>query len=133
MATKYGIQYELFLAMMYVESGFNASKISSTNDYGMCQINRSNHSYLTKQLGITNFLDPYQNMQAGAFFLARYFRSWGKSVSDTATLELHALNSYNWGDGAYKKYLAKGNDATSWYYGKKVVAARDRLVASGHF
>ena len=133
MATKYGVQYELFLAMMYVESGFNPNKISSTNDYGLCQINISNHSYLRKKLGVSNFLDPYDNIQAGAFFLARYFNSWGKSVSDRATLELHALNSYNRGDGSYKKYLAKGNTATSWYYGKKVVAARDRLVSAGHF
>lgn len=133
MAKKYGVPYELFLSMMYVESGFQAHKISSTNDYGMCQINKSNHSYLTRQLGVTNFLDPYQNIQAGAFFLARYFKSWGKSASDTATLELHALNSYNRGDGSYKKYLKQGNTATSWYYGNKVVAARDRLVANGHF
>ena len=131
MATRYGVPYELFLAMMYVESGFQPNKISSTNDYGMCQINIGNHAYLTRQLGVTNFLDPYQNIQAGAFFLARYFKSWGASVSDQATLELHALNSYNRGDGSYKKYLAQGNSATSWYYGNKVVAARDRLVANG--
>jgi len=131
MAIKYGVPYELFLAMMYVESGFQAHKISKTNDYGMCQINKGNHAYLTRQLGVTNFLDPYQNIQAGAFFLARYFRSWGASVSDQATLELHALNSYNRGDGSYKKYLAQGNTATSWYYGNKVVAARNRLVANG--
>ena len=84
-------------------------------------------------MGITNFLDPYQNMQAGAYFLARYFNSWGKSVSDRATLELHALNSYNRGDASYKKYLRNGNSATSWYYGKKVVAARDKLLQTGHF
>jgi len=131
MATRYGVPYELFLAMMYVESGFQPHKISSTNDYGMCQINISNHSYLTRQLGVTNFLDPYQNIQAGAFFLARYFKSWGATVSDQATLELHALNSYNRGDGSYKKYLAQGNTATSWYYGNKVVDARNRLVANG--
>lgn len=133
MCSKYGAPYELFLAMMYVESGFQPNKISSTNDYGLCQINKSNHSYITKQIGVTNFLDPYENIQAGAFFLARYFKSWGKSVSDQATLELHALNSYNRGDGSYKKYLKQGNSATSWYYGNKVVAARDRLVANGSF
>lgn len=133
MATRYGVPYELFLAMMYVESGFNPNTISKTNDYGMCQINKGNHAYITRQLGVTDFLDPYQNIQAGAFFLARYFVSWGASVSDPATLELHALNSYNRGDGSYQKYLAQGNTATSWYYGNKVVAARDRLVANGHF
>lgn len=133
MASKYGIQYELFLALMYVESGFSPNKISRTNDYGLCQINISNHAYISRKLGTTNFLDPYQNMQAGAYFLARYFTSWGASVSDPATLELHALNSYNRGDGSYKKYLNAGNSATSWYYGKKVVAARDTLLQTGHF
>ena len=128
---KYGIQYELFIALMYVESGFNPSRISATNDYGLCQINIGNHANLSKLLGITDFLDPYQSMNAGAYWLSRYFTSWGASVSDSATLELHALNSYNRGDGSYKKYLAAGNTSTSWYYGNKIVAARDRLVANG--
>lgn len=128
---KYGIQYELFLALMYVESGFMPTKISATNDYGLCQINISNHASLSRTLGITNFLDPYQSMNAGAYWLSRYFTSWGKTVSDPGTLELHALNSYNRGDGSYKRYLAAGNSASSWYYGNKVVAARDRLVANG--
>ena len=66
--------------------------------------------------------------------MARYFKAWGqRGVTDTTTLELHALNSYNRGDGSYQKYLANGNTATSWYYGNKIVAARDRLVANGHF
>ncbi len=133
MANKYGVPYELFLAMMYVESGFNPNAISKTNDYGMCQINKGNHAYITRQIGVTNFLDPYQNIEAGAFFLARYFKSWGQKGFDRATLELHALNAYNRGDASYQKYLAKGNTATSWYYGNKIVAARDRLVANGHF
>ena len=131
MAKKYGVPYELFLEMMYVESGFQSHKISSTNDYGMCQINISNHAYLTRQLGVTNFLDPYQNIQAGAFFLARYFNSWRASSPDQTTLELHALNSYNRGEGSYRKYLANGNTASSWYYGIRVIEARDKLVANG--
>lgn len=130
MCKKYGISYEIFLAMMYTESGFQPNKISKTNDYGLCQINIGNHAYLTRTLGVKNFLEPYQNIQAGAFFLARYFKSWGSSA-DGRTLELHALNSYNRGDGSYKKYLNGGNNAESWYYGKKVLANRDKLVANG--
>lgn len=127
MSQQYGIQYELFLALMYVESGFGPNKISATNDYGLCQINISNHYKLTQTLGVTNFLDPYENMQAGAYFFARYIQKWGTSEEG----ELNALNSYNMGEGGYRAYLNRGNDSYSWYYGKKIVAARDRLIANG--
>ena len=42
-----------------------------------------------------------------------------------------SLNKLKSKYGSYKKYLAQGNTATSWYYGNKVVAARDRLIANG--
>lgn len=127
MCGQYGIQYELFLAMMYVESGFGPNKISSTNDYGLCQINISNHDYLRRTLGVSNFLDPYDSIKAGAYFLSRYINKWGTSAEG----ELNALNSYNMGEGGYRSYLSRGNDAYSWYYGKKIVAARDSLVTNG--
>ncbi len=127
MCKQYGVQYELFLALMYVESGFGPHKISSTNDYGLCQINISNHAKLRKTLGVSNFLDPYDSMKAGAYFFSRYVKKWGTSAEG----ELHSLNSYNRGEGGYRAYLARGNNAYSWYYGNKVVAARNRLVTNG--
>lgn len=123
---QYGVQYELFLAMMYVESGYNANAKTSTG-YGMCQINPTNLSFIEKKIGATNLMDPYDNMKAGAFFLSRYTAKWGTSAEG----ELNALNSYNWGEARYRTYLSKGNNAYSWYYGNKVVAIRNKLVTNG--
>lgn len=129
MCKKYGVPYTTFLAMMKIESGFRTNAMSSTG-YGLCQINPSNLSYLNRKIGTTNLMDPYQNIKAGAYWLSRYYKSWKKSASGDE-LELHALNSYNWGEGNYRKYLKKGNDAYSWYYGNKVLKTAAKLEKNG--
>ena len=42
--------YKLFIAQMYHESNFDESVISETNNYGLMQINKCNHSWLSKKL-----------------------------------------------------------------------------------
>lgn len=54
--------FEVYIAQLYLESSFNYKEISKTNDYGIAQINKCNHSWLKKQYGITDFLDPYQSI-----------------------------------------------------------------------
>ena len=130
MCKKYGVPYVIFLALMKVESGYRANAKSATNDYGLCQINGSNYAYLKKKLGITDLYDPYQNIQAGAYWLGRYYKSWKGSASGEE-LTLHALNSYNWGEGGYRKYLKNGHDAYSWKYGTKVLATAAKLEKNG--
>lgn len=129
MCKKYGVPYTTFLAMMKVESGYRTNARSSTG-YGLCQINPSNLSYLKKKIGVTDLFDPYQNIKAGAYWLSRYYKSWKKSARGN-TLDLHALNSYNWGEGNYRNYLARGNSATSWYYGNKVLSVAAKLEKNG--
>lgn len=129
MCKKYGVPYVTFLAMMRVESGYRTNATSSTG-HGLCQINPSNLPYLKKKIGTTNLMDPYQNIEAGAYWLSRYYKSWKKTTSGEE-LTLHALNSYNWGEGGYRKYLKKGNNAYSWYYGVKVVKTAAKLQANG--
>ena len=131
MCKKYGVPYTIFLAMMKIESGYRTNATSSTG-YGLCQINPSNLSYLNKKIGTTNLFDPYQNIQAGAYWLSRYYKSW-KDEASGEELALHALNSYNWGEGNYRKYLKKGNNAYSWYYGTKVLKNADKLEKNGGF
>lgn len=130
MCKKYGVEYELLLALMYVESGYNAKATGSGGAIGMCQIMSSNLSYLRRNIGTTNLYDPYQNIKAGAYWLSRYIKSWSNEATGE-TLYLHALNSYNWGEGGYRRYLRKGNNASSWYYGKRIVAIKNRLIANG--
>ena len=66
LSKKYGFDYELFLAMMFKESSYKSSAIGGGNSYGLCQIHVSNFTMLKNKLGVTNFLDPYDNMEAGA-------------------------------------------------------------------
>ena len=130
MCKKYGVPYLVFLGLMRTESNFRSNAKSSTGDYGICQINISNLSYLKRKLGITDLFDPYQNIKAGAYWLSRYYKSW-KDEASGEELDLHVLNSYNWGEGNYRKYLKKGNDAYSWHYGKKVLKYAAKIEKNG--
>lgn len=68
----YGIsdKYELVYAVIKKESSFHPDSISATDDYGLMQINVSNHTWLSSRLGATDFLDPYQNVHCGIYMLA---------------------------------------------------------------
>ena len=55
---EYGADYEMVLAIMDKESDYTASAISKCSDYGIMQINKINHKWLTEELEVTDFLDP---------------------------------------------------------------------------
>ena len=129
MCQRYGVPYTTFLGLMKVESNFRAEAKSSTG-YGICQINPSNLNYLYKKLGTTDLFDPYQCIEAGTYWLSRYYNSWNSTASGEE-LSLHALNSYNWGEGGYRRFLNQGNNAYSWYYGTKVLSAAATIESNG--
>lgn len=126
---QYGIQYELFLAVMYKESGFNASSVGGGNSYGLCQIHISNYSNLSSKLGISNLLDPYDNMKAGAYLLSLYLSSASTKVSGDS-VEVYGLNAYNMGESAYfnscysQGILNRG-------YSNSVIALKNKLISNG--
>ncbi|MEG2348772.1 MAG: G5 domain-containing protein [Clostridia bacterium] len=127
---QYGIQYELFLAVMYKESGFNQYALGGGNSYGLCQIHISNHANLRKKLGVTDFYNPYDNMTAGAYLLSAYFNSARKMVSGDASVEAYALNSYNMGEGTfYNLCFSKG--ILNRGYSNTISNYRDRLISNG--
>jgi hypothetical protein len=126
----YGIQYELFLSTMYKESGYNPNAIGGGNSYGLSQIHISNHAMLSSRLGITNFLDPYENIKAGIYMLSLYLDSARKIVSDDRSIEVYALNSYNMGEGAYYT-TCYSNGILDRAYSNSILAIRDRLIANG--
>ena len=59
------IEFSFVMALIQHESTFHPTIFSSTNDYGLMQINKINHEWLGEKLGITDFLDPYENVKAG--------------------------------------------------------------------
>ncbi|MHC1722535.1 MAG: transglycosylase SLT domain-containing protein [Aminipila sp.] len=64
-----GVDPKATFAVIEAESGFNPNLISKNGDYGLMQINKSNHQWLSKALGVTDFLDPKQNIRAGVYML----------------------------------------------------------------
>lgn len=117
----YGADYEMVLALMDRESDYTASAISKTNDYGIMQINRINHEWLTEELGITDFLDPEQNIRCGVYMLA--------DLAEKYDDPHRVLMAYNMGESGARNYAAKGN--TSSAYSRYIMEQRDKLLQEG--
>lgn len=106
--------YELIYAMIYRESGFR-SDAKSSSSWGLMQINKCNHERLNKKLGVTDFLDPYQNVHAGIYIIANLLHK--HSVAD-------ALMAYNMGSGGAAKLWRQGVHSTG--YTKRVLATYEQ-------
>lgn len=104
---EYGIPFELTMAVIYVESGFNAAAISSTGDYGLMQISYINHASLSNELNINDFLDPYQNIRAGVHVLAEKIRESGGDLTI-------ALMKYNRGNAVALQQMSQGIFSTPY-------------------
>lgn len=111
---EYGVPIELVIAIIDVESTFRADVVSKTNDYGLMQINKCNHEWLTDKLGVTDFLDPYQNINSGLHIIS------GHLEVTNGDIEL-ALMRYNNGATGAKKLWDKGIYSTA--YTQKIMTA----------
>lgn len=94
MCVKYNVTeyYELFIAQMYHESTFRTDIISATNDHGLMQINVCNHDWLGDKLGNDDFLDPYNNIEAGVYLMSGFLLKYNDVQK--------ALVCYNRGESA---------------------------------
>lgn len=115
---EYGVPFELALAVMQVESGFDVDAIGGGNCYGIMQIHKINHSALEKQLGVTDWLSLSDNARAGCYMLGQ--------LLDKYQDETRALMAYNMGEGAAKKAWNAGTRSTG--YTEKVKAAKQSLT-----
>lgn len=114
LCNSYDVPFELVIALIDVESSFCPNIVSRTNDYGYMQINIHNHEWLSEELGITDFLDPKQNILAGIYILSSQLEA---TNGDPVT----ALMRYNCGATGAKRLWAQGIYSTS--YTDKVMAA----------
>jgi len=105
-----GLNYEMILAIMFKESTFREGAVSKTNDYGIMQINRGNHKWLSESLGITDFLDPEQSIDAGTFHL--------KGIVDNGFDDVHKiLMVYNLGGRKANELWQQGIFSTAYSRG----------------
>lgn len=119
---EYGVPFELVLAVMQVESGFDVDAIGGGNCYGIMQIHQINHPALEKQLGITDWLNLSDNTRAGCYMLGQ--------LLDKYQDETQALMAYNMGEGAAKKAWNAGTQSTG--YTEKVRAAKQSLTVQAN-
>ena len=110
------VPMDLVIAMISVESSFRPNVVSGTSDYGLMQINKINHEWLSEEYGITDFLDPYQNVFCGITIIAGHLE---KTDGDIAL----ALMRYNCGATGAKRLWDKGIYSTS--YTEKILAAME--------
>lgn len=105
LCSKYNVDPIIAFALMQKESTYQVDVVSKTNDYGIMQINKINHEWLSEELGITDFLDPNQNIEAGLYMLGDYLEKYG----------LHqALMSYNMGEKGARKAISRGNPSSEY-------------------
>jgi len=115
--TETDIPMELVLALIETESGYREDVVSKTNDYGLMQINRCNHSWLKRDLGLEDMLDPRQNITAGMYMLKQHLDKYGDTHK--------ALMVYNMGSASASRLWKQGIYSSK--YSRKVVAAAETI------
>ena len=90
-ARKYGVPEDLFLRLVQQESGWNPQAVSVKGAIGLAQL----MPQTARLLGV-DASDPVQNLDGGARYLARQFKTFGDWRL--------ALAAYNAGPGAVKKH-----------------------------
>lgn len=115
----YYIDFYFAMGLMYTESSFRADVVSGTNDYGLMQINECNHAELSSALGITDFTEPYQNIQAGLYILRRLFEKYDEPAL--------VCMAYNMGEYGASTLWERGVYETT--YSNKVLAKADEYAA----
>ena len=114
----YNIDFPFVMALIKQESSFREDVVSDTDDWGLMQINEINHGWLHKTIGVTDFLDPYENVRSGVFILRQLFEKY-----DDPTMVLMA---YNMGETGAGKLWDKGIYSTD--YAEDILLQADKYT-----
>ena len=105
-AERQDVPFEISLAVIERESSYKPDAVSDTGDFGLMQINVCNHRWLYEELGITDVMDPEQNIEAGLYILGQAFQKYDDPDK--------ALMAYNMGDSGMKAAWSKGQHSSKY-------------------
>lgn len=113
-----GIKPEVMFALAWKESTFTIDLISSTNDYGLFQINQCNFGTLANHFGVSAadmpelLMDPYFNADCSIYMLLDIINNYQPENYH------QALMMYNMGPGGARKCFANGSYSSE--YSRKI-------------
>jgi len=110
-ASQHKIDPALIAAVIQQESGFNANATSKAGAQGLMQLMPAT----AKSLGVTNSLDPAQNIAAGTKYLSQKLSEFNGNIP-------LALAAYNAGSGAVKKHDGIPPYAETQGYVRKILS-----------
>lgn len=113
----YNLDWTFVMAVIEHESQYEAGAISSTNDYGLMQINKANFEWLTKVTGVTDFLNAKDNIRCGVFVIRKLFEKYDDPSK--------VLMAYNMGEGGAGKLWNMGIYESE--YSQDVLTIQERM------
>ena len=121
-ADLHDFDHALVLAVIYVESRFDAFAVSPKQALGLMQILPSTGEWMASKLGIPwegpqTLFDPSTNVKIGVAYLRKLTDRYGRLET--------ALAAYNWGPTAIDRRLARGADLPRSYAGLVMDALQD--------
>ena len=124
----HGIDPALIMAMAWKESSFRSNVVGDSGaSFGLLQIQKRWHEERMERLGVTDLLDPYQNVMVAVDYMAELIDYYGD-------VEM-AVVAYNMGQAGAKKYCFDYGVYESKYSKavmEKMEEIRDELHGANH-